>query len=365
MSDKLNQSLDEILKANKRANRTRPGARRAAPGKGAATAAPIGGIKKNTKAPKAAAKPNIPTGPASKAHGDSKILVSNLSEGLEIYFSGSSQSHYAQMKTPYYGSIGVSEHSSEAAQHSILSNPKSHPIGYTITQGQSREPSHTSVGEGKVVQISSTWGQTSALALSGSSALEGSGIPSEAPAFETCAPGDCAKGFPKEYFAKSVGPVKKVLLTYGPNGQSRGVATVIFSKVTAAAEAAAAHNGLKVDNRPMRVEVIVGASDVPAPAPRKSLNERVQQPKPAAKAQPKPATAAKKEAAGKAGKKRRGKTVGGRPKPKTAEELDAEMQDYFDASTGAPADGDTAMATNGGAVQAVANGGDQMEDEVM
>ncbi|KAL1642452.1 RNA-binding RNA annealing protein [Diplodia intermedia] len=78
MSDKLNQSLDEILKANKRATRARPATRRAASGKGAAVTAPVGGVKKNTKAPKAAAKANIPTGPASKAHGDSKILVSNL-----------------------------------------------------------------------------------------------------------------------------------------------------------------------------------------------------------------------------------------------------------------------------------------------
>lgn len=78
MSDKLNQSLDEILKANKRANRTRPGARRSTGGKGATPAAPVGGVKKNTKGPKAAAKGNIPTGPAPKAHGDSKILVSNL-----------------------------------------------------------------------------------------------------------------------------------------------------------------------------------------------------------------------------------------------------------------------------------------------
>lgn len=78
MSDKLNQSLDEILKANKRATRARPGARRAATGKGAAAAAPVGGVKKNTKGPKAAAKTNTPTGPAPKAHGDSKILVSNL-----------------------------------------------------------------------------------------------------------------------------------------------------------------------------------------------------------------------------------------------------------------------------------------------
>lgn len=41
------------------------------------------------------------------------------------------------------------------------------------------------------------------------------------------------------------------------------------------------------------------------------------------------------------------------------------MQDYFDSGNGAGADGDTAMATNGGAVQAAGNGGDQMEDEVM
>ncbi|KAF4307209.1 putative RNA recognition motif containing protein [Botryosphaeria dothidea] len=257
MSDKLNQSLDEILKANKRATRARPGARRAATGKGAAAAAPVGGVKKNTKGPKAAAKTNTPTGPAPKAHGDSKILVSNL-------------------------------------------------------------------------------------------------------------PHDVTEPQIKEYFAKSVGPVKKVLLTYGPNGQSRGVATVIFSKANAAAEAAAAHNGLKVDNRPMRVEVILGASDIPAPAPPKPLNERVEkQAKNVAKAQPKPATQTK-AAAGKAGnKKRRGKTTN-RPKAKTAEELDAEMQDYFDSGNGAGGDGDTAMATNGGgAVQAVANGGDQMEDEVM
>lgn len=152
-------------------------------------------------------------------------------------------------------------------------------------------------------------------------------------------------------------------MTYGPNGQSRGVATVIFSQAGAAAQAAAKYNGIKVDNRPMKVEVILGASEVPAPAPAKSLSERVQQPRQGAKAQPKPATA--KPAAAKAGKKRRGRNAN-RAKPKTAEELDAEMQDYFDGSNPAAADGDIAMATNGGAVQAIANGGDTgMEDEVM
>ncbi|KAK8193037.1 hypothetical protein IWZ00DRAFT_505564 [Phyllosticta capitalensis] len=253
MADKLNQSLDDILKANRRKNVRAKGARRSVGGKPAAAAAPVGGVKKKTKVSKPSAQP-IPTGPA-KASGDSKILVSNL-------------------------------------------------------------------------------------------------------------PHDVDEAQIKEYFSKSVGPVKKVLLTYGPNGQSRGVATVIFSQAGAAAQAAAKYNGIKVDNRPMRVEVILGASEVPAPAPAKTLSERVQQPKPATKAQPKPATATKPAA--KAGKKpRRGRNAN-RAKPKTAEELDAEMQDYFDGANPAAAEGDTAMATNGGAVQAVANGGDTgMEDEVM
>ncbi|KAF2145666.1 uncharacterized protein K452DRAFT_349138 [Aplosporella prunicola CBS 121167] len=260
MTDKLNQSLDEILKDRRQTARRGRATRRPAPGKAALAApAPVGGVKKNTKAPKAAAKAAIPTGPAAKNHGDSKIQVSNL-------------------------------------------------------------------------------------------------------------PHDVTEPQIKEYFSKSVAPVKKVLLAYGPNGQSRGVATVIFSKADAAAQAAANHNGLKVDNRPMRVEVLLGASDIPAPAPAKPLNERIQQTKPTAKAQPKPATATK-AAAGKAGKTKRvrGKAAGGRPKPKTAEELDAEMADYFDGGANAgPADGDTAMTTNGGAVQQASNGGDTgMEDEVM
>ena len=94
------------------------------------------------------------------------------------------------------------------------------------------------------------------------------------------------------------------------------------------------------------------------------------QPKPAAKAQPKPATATKATASkastrGRGGRAARGRNAG-RGKPKTAEELDAEMQDYFDTGAGnAGGEGD-AMVTNGGAVQAVPSGGDTgMEDEIM
>lgn len=58
----------------------------------------------------------------------------------------------------------------------------------------------------------------------------------------------------------------------------------------------------------------------------------------------------------------------GRGKPKTADELDAEMVDYFDATaTGAPAGDIVAVsAASGPAATGAANGGDTgMDDEIM
>jgi len=80
------------------------------------------------------------------------------------------------------------------------------------------------------------------------------------------------------------------MLTYGPTGRSRGTATIIFSKAGSAAQAARELNGVKVDNRAMKVrhalhqlntgpitdstqiEVVVGATSVPA---AKSLGDRI------------------------------------------------------------------------------------------
>jgi len=45
------------------------------------------------------------------------------------------------------------------------------------------------------------------------------------------------------------------MLTYGPNGVSRGVATIIFSKPGSAKEALAQLNGVRVDNKTMRVNI--------------------------------------------------------------------------------------------------------------
>ena len=59
--------------------------------------------------------------------------------------------------------------------------------------------------------------------------------------------------FVQDYFSKSVGAVKKVMLTYGPSGRSRGTATIVFAKPGSAAQAARELNGVKVDNRAMKV----------------------------------------------------------------------------------------------------------------
>lgn len=79
MSGKLDQSLDEILSANKRSvirGKGRGRRRSAQPGRTTTATAPVGGVKKNPKQAKGAVKA-IPTGP-SVGSGDSRIQVSNL-----------------------------------------------------------------------------------------------------------------------------------------------------------------------------------------------------------------------------------------------------------------------------------------------
>ncbi|KAL2829067.1 hypothetical protein BJY01DRAFT_127156 [Aspergillus pseudoustus] len=152
-------------------------------------------------------------------------------------------------------------------------------------------------------------------------------------------PADVNEANIKEYFSKSAGPVKRVMLTYNQNGTSRGIASIVFSKRDTAAKAAKDLNGLLVDGRPMKIEVVVDASHAPeVPAP-KPLGDRVAQ----GKSKPKPATNAKaaNTAAGKKGRARRAGPRSNRPKPKTVEELDAEMVDYYNTA-GGPTDANAA-----------------------
>ncbi|KAI0799901.1 hypothetical protein GGR55DRAFT_471906 [Xylaria sp. FL0064] len=160
----------------------------------------------------------------------------------------------------------------------------------------------------------------------------------------------------KQYFTTSVGPIKRVELSYGPNSVSRGIATVTFHKLDGASKAFNVLNGILVDNRPIKIEIVVdgakAAKIIPTP---KTLTERITQPK----AQPKSAANDKKKDAGKAvgsgarGRKRR-PARSSRPAKKTAEELDSEMADYFNS-------GDQNENTNGAAN---ANGDSAMDDEI-
>lgn len=77
MSEKLDQSLDEILSTRRKSARRGGRGGRRAPNPTKATVAPIGGIKKNTKAARGTVKTGVPSGP-SAGSGDSKIIVSNL-----------------------------------------------------------------------------------------------------------------------------------------------------------------------------------------------------------------------------------------------------------------------------------------------
>lgn len=64
-------------------------------------------------------------------------------------------------------------------------------------------------------------------------------------------------------------------MQYGPNGRSLGSATIIFNKHDQAVKATAALNGVKIDGRPVRVEMLVSAANLPPPARQPSLAERV------------------------------------------------------------------------------------------
>jgi len=175
-------------------------------------------------------------------------------------------------------------------------------------------------------------------------------------------------GSPQEYFVTSVGPIKRVEISYGPNSVSRGIANITFREPDGASKAFQKLNGLLVDNRPIKIEIVVGASQAAnVIPPTKSLAERTTQPK----AQPKSAANNKRNTAnagnkgaaapGARGKKPERRARTGRPAKKTAEELDSEMADYFESGTNAAGEN----AAPAAAAPAAANGDAPMEDEIM
>ena len=57
----------------------------------------------------------------------------------------------------------------------------------------------------------------------------------------------------QDFFGAKIGSTKKILLSYGPNGRSRGEASVTFSRPDSAIKAHKEYNNVVVDTRPMKV----------------------------------------------------------------------------------------------------------------
>ncbi|KAF3925760.1 hypothetical protein ABW20_dc0100742 [Dactylellina cionopaga] len=173
-------------------------------------------------------------------------------------------------------------------------------------------------------------------------------------------PLDVNESMLRDYFTNIVGSIKKCQLVYKANGQSAGIATIEFAKPGHANIAFEQFNGRLVDNRPMKVEIIVDPTKV-------SLATRISgPPKAAPKPTPKPAggkpkpVTANGRSNGPAGRKDagrgRGRGRGGRHgasgsggakrTTKTVEQLDQEMADYYKGSeSAAPAAAPTAAET--------------------
>jgi len=127
-------------------------------------------------------------------------------------------------------------------------------------------------------------------------------------------------------FSQTVGPLKEITLHYDASGRSNGIATVTFQKKGDGTKAFQQYNNRLIDGkRPMKIEIVFDPSK-PLPlasrvAPAPVVANGAQTPAPRA---------------GATSRGRRAKGRGGaRKAPKTAADLDAEMEDY--TSTNGPA----------------------------
>jgi len=134
-------------------------------------------------------------------------------------------------------------------------------------------------------------------------------------------PGDVNEAQVKELFNQTVGPLKEITLHYDANGRSKGIATVTFQKKGDGTKAFQQYNNRLIDGkRPMKIEIVFDPSK-PLPlssrvAPAPVATNGVQTPTPRVGG----------------GRARRIRARGGGRKadraPKSAADLDAEMEDY-------------------------------------
>ncbi|KAG0062685.1 hypothetical protein BGZ89_010470 [Linnemannia elongata] len=138
----------------------------------------------------------------------------------------------------------------------------------------------------------------------------------------------------KLVFSSRVGPLKKCTLMYDQKGKSTGTALIHFTRVGDAAIAMQKFNGVPLDGKPMRIELIIApgavqaalpaanASRAPRAAGNNNNNNNNQR-------QPQRGQGAAR-GGDRAGRGRgRGGRQGEKKTPKTADQLDAEMTDYM------------------------------------
>ncbi|PQE07703.1 hypothetical protein CJF31_00011920 [Rutstroemia sp. NJR-2017a BVV2] len=350
MSDKLDSSLDEILATRRVGN-----ARNAR--KDLRRKAPAGGVKKTQKPVKGAVKPGpIASAPEQLA---SKILIENLPGDVNEQMV----KRIIQTKPPA-DVMGTIEH--QRAQYQSQDNTKvqcydviNEHVFCAIRQeflNQRNAWYFTRQAISSSVALGTLFGDVS--------------CPNRF--------SDAGFSIRVEYFKGAKLGTKSVEISYGPNGVSRGRATVAFYRPADAATAMKALDGVSIDKGPiLKVNLVVDAksfvSTLPSGAPKK-LNDRISAPKP----QPKSAAINNNKAGNAKGKAQPKKKDGkkparpARPAKKTAEELDLEMADYWESGNGATVDNsnnqanmDTGDQAANAAAQPAANGDANMDDEIL
>jgi len=137
----------------------------------------------------------------------------------------------------------------------------------------------------------------------------------------------------KELFHSTVGSLRDVTLHYDSAGRSKGIAAVHFQRKGDGTKAYQQYNNRLIDGkRPMKIEIVV---DPARPAPAQSLVSRVAPPPAIATTTTttrvsRPASRGIRRARGRARK-------GTERTPKSAADLDAEMEDYTASNAVAPA----------------------------
>ncbi|KAF9927850.1 hypothetical protein FBU30_002813 [Linnemannia zychae] len=128
----------------------------------------------------------------------------------------------------------------------------------------------------------------------------------------------------KLVFSSRVGPLKKCTLMYDQKGKSTGTALIHFSRVGDAAIAMQKFNGVPLDGKPMKIELVIAPGAVQAALPTANTPRT-----PKAAGNQKQSQRGQGATRGGRGRGRNGGRQGEKKAPKTADQLDAEMNDYM------------------------------------